>query len=712
LRWPFWVWLLVVAIAFILLPGHPLAPLPGLPLDAPSVVVLALIGILFFGWTPRHSARADRYLLAALVVLCVLKVGTHAAAVDYGLRAEYFTRATDGTLSSQRERSIDYRELNATRLDRGLRFTDHNIPVYFWNELRFNWWMPTQPDRFGIPVRAIWTGFLYVPSPGEYGLRLTARGPAELQLGGTRLAITSPAIQTTTVTLNEGIQPIAAAYLRPEGAPVLFEAAWDRGGGFEPLAAPFLLSNDSSPARWNVSEGAQRVGVGLVALYAGLLAALAFRLIGEWWRHARPVRAATWERPLLALVLLAGLAWAHVESWPMGQGVWVFNGGEDWLTFESNARDIVLNGPLMLRGQPPGHAGLVSEQPGYNYALAGLHLLAGESIYGPVTVQLLVLPIQAILVYYIARRLFGRPAAVAALVLFGYLGVLLFKRSAYLLLSENLVQLMLPVAVLALLALVDRPRLGRALFAGVCLGLVVFARYTALLYVPIALASEWWSLSSGIGRRRASLLVGLILLGVVAVLSLTPMRNAVAAGTPAWMPTSAAENLERWRPRPDWIDFGQIQTGPLAPLYRLLGLRADNPYARAAEHLRQAPDNYIGVSLHWIAYAVGLHDMDSWAPQRPEFLPVVLLYLLAWLAWRETARPICWLVHGFVISHLVVLGVFGINAYPPRLVLPMYGLMPTVSGFGAVVLARLVVHALRLGRVRVTGPTTNAPPAG
>src|SRR5262249_54077574 len=162
----------------------------------------------------------------------------------------YFTRATDGTLSSQRERSIDFRELDATRLDRGLAFTDHNIPVYFWNELRFNWWMPTQPDRFGMPLRAEWTGFLYVPSPGQDGLRLTARGPAELQLGGAHLAITSPAIQTTTVTLSEGIQPIAAAYLRPEGAPVLFEAAWDRGDGFEPLAAPYLLTSDSTPARW------------------------------------------------------------------------------------------------------------------------------------------------------------------------------------------------------------------------------------------------------------------------------------------------------------------------------------------------------------------------------------------------------------------------------------------------------------------------------
>src|SRR6266508_3110683 len=72
--WPAWLPLLLAALAYPLQPGHPLAPLPGLPLDELSLVALALVGLLFFGWAPRRPARWDRHLVGALVALSILKV--------------------------------------------------------------------------------------------------------------------------------------------------------------------------------------------------------------------------------------------------------------------------------------------------------------------------------------------------------------------------------------------------------------------------------------------------------------------------------------------------------------------------------------------------------------------------------------------------------------------------------------------------------------
>src|SRR3954452_239403 len=107
MRGPFWLPLLLGALIFPLLPGHPLTPLPGLPLGGPSLTAFAVVAILFFGWTPHQPARSDRYLLGALVALCLIKLGTQAASPDYGLRGNYYTRAPDGTISAQPERSLD-----------------------------------------------------------------------------------------------------------------------------------------------------------------------------------------------------------------------------------------------------------------------------------------------------------------------------------------------------------------------------------------------------------------------------------------------------------------------------------------------------------------------------------------------------------------------------------------------------------------------------
>src|SRR5262249_29626901 len=156
--------------------------------------------------------------------------------------------------------------------------------------------------------------------------------------------VDEPASQTAVLTLAQGAHRVEADYLRTAGAPVLMRVEWDAGAGLAPLAAPYLLVTPASPDRWAVAQAAGVLATGLAALYAALLLSLAVRLVGLNWlpraarlasvwarrrREGRPSAAPSAavppERPLLALVLLAGLAWAVFQAWPFGQSVWVFN---------------------------------------------------------------------------------------------------------------------------------------------------------------------------------------------------------------------------------------------------------------------------------------------------------------------------------------------------------------------------------------------------
>jgi 4-amino-4-deoxy-L-arabinose transferase-like glycosyltransferase len=692
-RWAFWLPLLLAALLFPLVPGYPLAQLPGLPLDAPGLGALALAGILFFGWAPRQPACSDRYFVAVLLGLAVLKVGTHMAALDYGLRASYYSGSSDAQLGRVPERSFEYRGLDATRLDRQLSFDARTVPGYFWNDMRYNFYLPTHPARQALPLRVTWSGYLYAPATGNYTLQIAADTPATLAVDDVRLDLAEGGVATATVNLTEGAHPLSGEYWRPYGAPIAFAATWDRGEGPVPLAAPYLLPASTTPARWHLAQDAHAVANLLAGLYGLALAGVAFRLAREWWQRRRDLPGWAWERPMLALVLLVGLVWAYWQAWPYAQEVPLFTGSDDWLTFESNARDIALYGPLQLRGAEPGAAIPFSEQPAYAYALAALHLLTGDSLYGTIVVQHFWLALEVVLVYGIARRLFGRPAAVAAAALLAAEALVGFQRTARTLFSENLLQLLLPLAVLALLALVDRPRLGRALLAGLLLGLSVVTRYTALLYLPLAMGATWWTLRSGVGRARASGLLLALVVATVAVLALVPLRNALAAGRPVLMPTSASINLSVTAGIPETLDLVPIESGPWSGLYRAAGWTRDSGQAQWLEHLRQAPAAFLAQRLYFVRYALGLGDHGPEGRTRLDFLPIALLYGVAWTAWRETGRAVCWLVHGFVLTHLLVIAVFGINTYPPRLVLPMYVLMPAVSGFGAVVVGRWLAAA-------------------
>ena len=77
---------------------------------------------------------------------------------------------------------------------------------------------------------------------------------------------------------------------------------------------------------------------------------------------------------------------ALIVAWPWWQQNMVLIGGDDTMTYEGYARDIVLNGILMNGGRPAGQG-----EPFYYQAFypssATTHVVFGEGMFGPVLVQ-------------------------------------------------------------------------------------------------------------------------------------------------------------------------------------------------------------------------------------------------------------------------------------------------------------------------------------
>src|SRR5262249_36111847 len=153
------------------------------------------------------------------------------------------------------------------------------------------------------------------------------------------------------------------------------------------------------------------VDLGFLALLAcSVVLALRSRLrnmqLSSGWSHWLRL-----ERPLLALVLLLCFLQIALPRLDRYGKMLFLAGGQDWLSYETFARDIQFNGPLMPLGKPLGQGAVYVNQPLYPYFLAVLHGLAGEDFYGVLALQVLGLGVCTLMIYEISKRLFGRAAA-------------------------------------------------------------------------------------------------------------------------------------------------------------------------------------------------------------------------------------------------------------------------------------------------------------
>jgi hypothetical protein len=659
------------ALIYLALPGYPLGWLTGLPLRPLGLATLVALALVLFAASPLGRIPRAFQLLWLFVVLAALKLAMAVAAPTYGLEASYYVKTGTAPVP---ERSTEFPNLAATRLDRRLSFEAEGFPLYFLNDnVRFNFYRDNEPDRSRLPFSARWSGLIEIPAEGEYRFWLTAIGSARLSLAGdTQLGVDSldqPRTTEQRVMLAQRAQPIELDYARRAGQPARLVVEWDDGGGRVALAAPFIRARSSavplslaSPLLW--------FSHALDLLFLAGLGVLSVLLL-----RSRPTTSL--ERPLLAVVLAAVFVYSGLSTLDLRDRVVILDGGADWLTYETYTRDILLNGPLMTLGKALGKGRPFYFQPFYPYALAAAHFLTGEDLYGVVVLQLFGLGVTAVLGYSLAKRLFGRPSGVLTLALIAaVLGPLHLEWVARHLLSENIYFWMLPATALLFLSLAERPTRALAVLTGAFLGFCCVTRAPTLLWVPPALAVTY--------RRSKSELpyVGLAALACSAVVSLVPLRNFAVSGQPSLVATNGMATMQLAHPLTPLVELRGAERNPI---YH--ALRLDPDVIHFLEFIRQDPKGYAATLVPLGLYALGIPGtLEDATPVRWELVSLVALYLLS-LFLPAARRPAAWLLHSFIWLHFLVMMVFLPNVYGYRQVLPMYLFMAVFAGYALATLA-------------------------
>jgi len=587
-------------------------------------------------------------LLGAFVVLLAVRLVLGLVSVPRGFEASYWSGTTP---NGPPERSTEFLRLpTATRIDPRLDFRGDEFPVHFFNDAaRFNFGPDAQPGRDQLPFSVRWTGALDVGEDGARQFVLDANGPARVLLDGVELLSASGDAQTQ---LSAGTHALQLEYTRPEARVPRVRLSWQRlpGGDLEVVhAQPDVLRS-------------------VLDALVVLCGAAAF---GVWvWQ----------KRAWLALLPALFLGYGIALQAPLFGRATILSGLDDWLIYESSARDILLNGLLMNSGQE--HAAAYYGQPLYPYVLAVLHLFLGEGLFGPLVVQFAALGLLLALAYVLARRAFDVPrAAVAAL---AALWLFMAVQNEYLRVARQLFNenLYMPLVMVSLIALVSVARLGapppwwRVLLVGVLLGVTAISRSQFLAFVPLALVIL------GVAWRRP-LPVLVVVFGLLLAVAPVTARNWVVSGQ--FVPISAsggASLLEFHRPPPGLVESAALQRDPLFE-----ALHLDTSTRTVLAFARADPFGYLATWLPLGAHSIGLPGRTAGAGVYWPLLLVVVLYVAAFALPRVRRRHV-WPIHGFVASHLLVLMLFEADTYGYRLVMPMYAPMLVVAAQVPLALAR------------------------
>src|SRR5262245_5524712 len=142
----------------------------GRPLSPATALALAVVWIV---WACTGRPRGWRMALALLV----LKAGGGALMLEHGFQAQYFANAD---WRAPVERGLEHPAAAYTRVDPVLDFVPgtRDVPLFFHNDLRFNFYGAHDPERHALPYSAVWTGWLQVAGDGPLRIYLRAPGVA------------------------------------------------------------------------------------------------------------------------------------------------------------------------------------------------------------------------------------------------------------------------------------------------------------------------------------------------------------------------------------------------------------------------------------------------------------------------------------------------------------------------------------------------------
>lgn len=589
---------LLIWIAYFLLPSDG-GLLDGVPLGR-----LDTIGVCLVIWIGAHRVRPGGVTAAAAVALAAV-IATAAVPGDRGLHARYYATAV---ASGPHERSTDYRDPAFTRVDRRLDFVrgQRDFHLGFFNDpARFNFIRVGEPDRRYLEFAVAWTGW-WLTTEGAHTLYVHApKGSSQIAIDTTPILTSGPQLadDTREVTLTSGWHRVHITFSSPYGGPREFSAGEVVDGVPQAFDASTTRTERPDQKQLIVSRALAVIKPIADAIVLGWLTAiggiLLLRRAGELWQGRLAAH-----RAAIALFLVAGTAEAMRFAWPWAERFRNMTGGDDPITYEGYARDILFNGILMNGGRPAGQGEPFYYQAFYPYFLAAAHFVFGEDMFGVLFLQRLFVAITAVVLTRIAMRMRGDVVWPMALLLSALFVWWKFAPIAADLLNESLYIPLLSGWALALLQTSHRPTVSRAAWTGILGGVAAITRSTAMLSWALIWPALFFTLR-GV-RARATMTVTLVACSL-AVFSLVGIRNAVVSHQFAPTSTELGITLRGGNePPPDL----RLDSTPRKALYDRLGIGGHT--SEVLEYAIAAPRHFAANMGRKALFALGFYE--SYAP--------------------------------------------------------------------------------------------------
>jgi hypothetical protein len=681
---------LLIWLAYFLLPNDAGGLVHGIPLSPVEAAALLMLAWL---WLVRRShgegGKAGVQVPGAWVVAIVLAV-TYVSGIAIpgqgGFRARYFANES-GT--GTHERSTEYPGDAFTRIDRKLDFDPNRVqvPLPFFNESnRFNFYKVGEPQRRYLGFAVRWSGWWWVD---EERRRLYLDAPsaaAAIFIDGNEVMTLAPGEGSPIVReieLTRGWHRLDVTFSSPYASPRVFSSGVMDGDRRLPFDDRVVVTQQVR--EWQMTS-AQALGRIKLAIDVGLLVCLgwlvatALAQVAREWRHRRDevVRLQRVRRIFWAVAAAEAMVFA-LRWW--GRNM-LLVGGDDTLTYEGYARDILLNGILMNGGAPAGQGEPFYYQAGYPYFLAAAHALFGEGMFGPVLLQRLLAAwaiwtlVKITVVYTTAR------AWIVALPIASAFIAWKFWPIAAQPLNESLYVPTLVASAAALVHLCRQPDGRGALRAGLLSGVTTVTRSTALLAWAIVWPACWLALK---GRRHRAGTLAVLAGSMLAVFSLITIRNWVVANVFAPSPTELGITLRGGNEIPPGV---VIDLAHRAAIYRRFDI--SDHTATVIEFAIAAPGLFALNIGRKALFALGYYELyaPGWG-----LSPV---YLAVWssavagviVLWRSRPSP------DVLIPALVALTQFiaVVIVYPKgeRLIVPIHTLLVPYAAIAAMRLIELI----------------------
>lgn len=510
---------LLIWAAYFIIPSDAGGLVAGLPLG--PIEAGALLAI---GWVALFGGRLPMAPIAAAVMIITTAAGLAVPGTN-GLRARYFV-TLDATGSPERS---GLGNPPYTRIDDRLDFTagDHELPLNFFNDnSRFSFFQVRPRERSRLEFSVRWSGSWRVPE-GVRDIYVDAPGATgEVFVDGQKF--------TGDSHLTPGWHRLDVSLSSPYGAPRRFSAGTIRNGLVVPFDSREIVTQQIRDWQMTFARGLSlvRTGCDLAAL---LLVIGAFGL--SVVRKIESLRAPATDRErrdqVIALVAAVAAIDALRFAWPWATRVMMLVGGDDTLTYESYARDILFDGILMTGGKALGQGEAFYYQAFYPYFLAATHAVFGEFMFGAVLVQRLLAACAIVKLVEISIRLTAERAWIVALPIATAFVGWKFWHIADEPLNESLYVPMLVISMAAMIRLCDQPSTKSAIWTGILSGIAAITRSTSLVAWIASWPAAWFALRGAPQRNRV---LACLIASFVAVFSMVAARNAIVAGV--FAPTS------------------------------------------------------------------------------------------------------------------------------------------------------------------------------